>query len=481
VGPFLAIYAAWPVFSLLDLFFGKRHVPTYRLAMEELKALGAERLSLRNLPEAYNGKYIFNKLRQIFNKLIKIFKWTGIALAILTVIVVGTQVWGRFNVSVVNDNIAEQVVRVNSFSVESVEIAKSREATEAELQSLNRLAEEFAYYWTSKTKMQKWSMDWDVPEYWANKKIIALQNKLATIPTIEERAEAKVKEEAEAKIKAEVEAKALAKAKAKALAEADAKAKAKAKAEAKLVAEKKKRKEAEAKVAAERKKRKEEEALAAAKIAAKKKADWIAEKAKEKANRIAEKARTDYARSALYFKKGLKRFNVEVAKYNKVAEDFKSFNVQVPAAPKSPTINVDGVKTAKEVYALTKQLRALEMQVASKRSKLEQQLRGAKKAEKKKKDKLSKIIKEYDTAYAAYLSLHKQLHSALSNASTIAKLEPYISRISSELIAKNDIKKIKTYNEGVVVYNQIYNAYQALKKDKNVWQKTIKQYNAGRL
>ena len=51
VGPFLAIYAAWPVFSLLDLFFGKRHVPTYRLAMEELKALGAERLSLINLPK----------------------------------------------------------------------------------------------------------------------------------------------------------------------------------------------------------------------------------------------------------------------------------------------------------------------------------------------------------------------------------------------------------------------------------------------
>ena len=61
VGPFLAIYAAWPVFSLLDLFFGKRHVPTYRLAMEELKALGAERLSLINLPEAYNGKYFFSK------------------------------------------------------------------------------------------------------------------------------------------------------------------------------------------------------------------------------------------------------------------------------------------------------------------------------------------------------------------------------------------------------------------------------------
>lgn len=53
VGPFLAIYAAWPVFSLLDLFFGKRHVPTYRLAMEELKALGAERLSLINLPKPY--------------------------------------------------------------------------------------------------------------------------------------------------------------------------------------------------------------------------------------------------------------------------------------------------------------------------------------------------------------------------------------------------------------------------------------------
>jgi flagellar capping protein FliD len=123
----------------------------------------------------------------------------------------------------------------------------------------------------------------------------------------------------------------------------------------------------------------------------------------------------------------------------------------------------------------------LELKVNRDRQNLDQQLNRAKKAEKKKKDKLSKIIKEYTKAYTAYSALHKQLHSAMSNANNIAKLKPYISKISSPLIAKDNIKKVKTYNEGVVVYNKIYNAYKMLKNDKNVWQKTIKQYNAGRL
>jgi DNA repair exonuclease SbcCD ATPase subunit len=383
----------------------------------------------------------------------KIFKWTGIAIATPIVIIVSSIFWDKFSVSVVTDNMREQIVRVNSVYEESVEIAKSRNATEAELQSLNYLAEDFDFdVGLHDGERRKRGMDWDLPEKRGDQKIIDLQNKLATIPTIEERAEAKIKEEAEAKIKAEVEAKALAKAKAKAQADADAKAKSKAKAEAKLAAEKKNRMEAEAKA-----------------------------KAKKTADNKAWEAKKDYDRSAFAFEKQLKRFDGEVSRYNKVAEGFKPFNVKVPAAPKAPAVNLDGVKTSGEIDALVRQVRTLELKVNGDRQNLDQQLQRAKKAEKKKKDKLSKIIKEYTKAYTAYSALHKQLHSAMSNANKIAKLKPYISKISSPLIAKDNIKKVKTYNEGLVVYNKIYNAYKMLKNDKNVWQKTIKQYNSGRL